>query len=726
VANISERKCRRALALCVVWIWVGCSEETARRPESLRDAGSREDSAAPSSPARVDAGKEDAVSVRTAALSRAQTCSEVERLVKREALEHMNASYDEWERSARLQAISVPDRCMSVTFKPRTIDRLRPRPPRVPSNMIAWSRPTDDRANAASASNNQVAGVDEADFIKNDDKYVYAAMNGAFRIIEAWPAETAHEIANVKLDGEPRKLFVAGDRALVYVARERGTTATVRASLNECTYGYDCDFRGDGTATTILLFDISERAAPKQLHRLDVSASLLAARRIGDAVHTVLVTPELVFPDVLYPSVGPTACPSGMTVAASFEATFTALEEQRAANEALIAETLVDELLPLIQEDGRDVDVSRYCDSVYGETLRTGSALTTLLSLSLSDAKPAAVTTIVSKPGAVYATPEALYLAINERTPKAFRTIIHKLDLQEDVERTAYAASGQVEGNVLNQFSLDEHKGYLRVATSFGKVPEQGVHSALSVLEQRADALELVGKVDDIAPREDIRSVRFDGDRGFIVTFKKTDPLYAFDLSDPARPVITGELKIPGFSTYMHMLDEKHLLTVGYDAEDSSGWAYFSGVLLQLFDVSDMTAPALAHKLVIGTRGSSSQALTDHLAFTLFGDKLALPMSVCEESDEQSSSPGHMTFGGLMVFDVSVEQGISERGRVAHPGANGIYDDTACSGSWTKARSTVKRSVFMDNYVYSISSDTLRVQAVESLGNDVTQVPLQD
>jgi len=89
-----------------------------------------------------------------------------------------------------------------------------------------------------------------------------------------------------------------------------------------------------------------------------------------------------------------------------------------------------------------------------------------------------------------------------------------------------YAASGQVEGNVLNQFSLDEHKGYLRVATSFGKVPDEGVHSALSVLEQSGADQALTGKVDEIAPHEDIRSVRFDGDRGFIVTFKKTDPLY--------------------------------------------------------------------------------------------------------------------------------------------------------------------------------------------------------
>lgn len=706
-----------------MWACVGCADETASAPVSVRATGSAEDRAAP---AERDGRRPDAsvVAARTSALSRVQSCDEVEALVKREALEHMNRSFDEWERSLRLQAISVPDRCVSATFAPRSIARLRPRAPRTPTNMLAWARPTEDTANAASFTNNQVAEVDEADFIKNDRKYVYAAMNGAFRIIEAWPAETAHEVANVKLDGEPRKLFVEGDRALVYVARPRSSSGTVTASLNECTYGYDCDFRGDGTASTILLFDISDRSAPKQLRRLDVSASLLAARRIGQAVHTVLVTPELAFPNVQYPSVSPSACPSGATVASTFDATLAALEAQRAANAELIAETVVDEVLPLIEEEGRDFIAAR-CDSVYGETLRTGSAVTTLLSISLSDAAAAAVTTIVSKPGAVYASPSALYLAVNERSSGSFKTTIHKLDIGEDIAGTAYAASGQVEGNVLNQFSLDEHEGHLRVATSFGKVPEEGVHSALSVLAQRGETLELTGKVDDIAPGEDIRSVRFDGDRGFLVTFKKTDPLYAFDLSDPASPVITGELKIPGFSTYMHMFDDKHLLTVGYDTEERDSTACFTGVLLQLFDVSDMAAPLLAHKLSIGTRGSSSQALSDHLAFTLFGDKLALPMSVCEASEEPGRTSGHMTFGGLMVFDVSVDQGISERGRVAHPGANGMYESSGCSGGWTKARSTVKRSVFMDDYVYSISSDTMHIQAIKSLGNDVTLVSLE-
>jgi uncharacterized secreted protein with C-terminal beta-propeller domain len=272
---------------------------------------------------------------------------------------------------------------------------------------------------------------------------------------------------------------------------------------------------------------------------------------------------------------------------------------------------------------------------------------------------------------------------------------------------------------------MDEHKNHLRVATSWGKVPSPDVHSTMSVLEQREDKLEVVGKVDKIAPSEDIRSVRFDGDHGYIVTFKKTDPLYAFDLADPKTPKITGELKIPGFSTYMHMLDDKHLLTIGYDAADQGDFAYFTGVLLQIFDVSDPANLKLAHKVSIGTRGTSSEALTNHLAFTLFQGKLAVPMTLCEGGDENGGFGSMMTFSGLMVFDVSVADGIEERGRVAHKNpTSDSYDNAGCSNWWSRASSVVQRSVFMDDFVYSVASDIVRVQNIDNLGSDVASVSL--
>jgi hypothetical protein len=662
----------------------------------------------------TDKAAPPSASVDLAELRRAESCPDVERMIKDRALDHMHQRFDEAARELR----QSDNACFRTRFFPRNAYESEldvADAGAVPEE----SEPSEQTADAVSTTNNQVSGVDEADFIKNDDKYMYAALNGAFRIIEAWPADKAHEIANVKLEGTPKKLFVRGDRALVYVSQPRAAgDKYLQQHRAECTYAYDCDFAGDGTATRMIVFDISDRTSPRELRRIDASGSLLAARRIDSAVHTVLVTPELLFPSVLYPALWRCSGDGDQNLSEALAA----LDKQRRDNVAVIEQATAEQLLPRVTEGEREYALNS-CDSVYGETIPTGGAFTTIVSLDMSEDSAPELATVISKPGAVYASKTALYVAVNQAEPD-YHSVIHKFDIGDDITRTAYVASGRVEGNVLSQFSLDEHNAHLRVATSFGKVPADSVHSALSVLAQQDGALTLTGKIDDIAPSEDIRSVRFDGDRGFIVTFKKTDPLYAFDLSDPAAPQITGELKIPGFSTYMHMLDDTHLLTIGYDAADQGDFAFFTGVLLQIFDVSDIRAPKLAHKAVIGTRGTSSEALTNHLAFTLFQNKLSVPMTICEGGSDQGGYGTDMTFSGLMVFDVSVEDGIRERRRVEHPSSNGAYDDDACSQWWTQAKSVVQRSVFMDDFVYSIASDVMRVQNLDALGSDLASVSL--
>lgn len=136
-------------------------------------------------------------------------------------------------------------------------------------------------------------------------------------------------------------------------------------------------------------------------------------------------------------------------------------------------------------------------------------------------------------------------------------TIIHKFSIDSGASTLYYALSGFANDRNLNHFSIDEYNGYLRIATTTGRDPDPQVHSSLSTLKQMDCQLVVAGFYDHIAPTEDIRSVRFDGDTVFIVTFEKTDPLFAFDLSDPEDAVFSGELKIPGFSTYMYIMDVK-------------------------------------------------------------------------------------------------------------------------------------------------------------------------
>jgi len=173
----------------------------------------------------------------------------------------------------------------------------------------------------------------------------------------------------------------------------------------------------------------------------------------------------------------------------------------------------------------------------------------------------------------------------------------------------------------------------------------------------------------------------------------------------------------------MHFMDSKHLLTIGYDADDQGSFAWFQGIMLQVFDVTDITDPKLTHKEVIGTRGTMSDAATNHLAFNFFKPKelLAIPMVVCEEG-----SGGYygeeMTFNGLMVYKVTVEDGFEYQGGVPHSLTQQSWG--TCSSWWTESDSKVKRSVFMDDYVYSVAVDHLKAAALDDLDYPVATVNL--
>jgi hypothetical protein len=566
------------------------------------------------------------------------------------------------------------------------------------------------KAELASGTNVQVAGVDEADIVKTDGRWVYLAANGALRILEAMNPEV---VSVTRLPGVVRELFVEGDRAVVY--------SSSRETRKRCTYGYDCMFAGDGSSTTVTVLDLGNRARPEVSRTIELSGSLIASRRVGTAVHTVVADGDAEEPAY---ATWPDDLPTCGTQESVVRAKFAALKRE---NEKKIRASV--RTLPTMKENGS-------ARSMCGGLLRTasadGKAFTTLVSFDLSGAEPAKVAMIQSRPGAVFASADALYLSVGRKKHHArgawysfYPSVdevseVHKFRIGGSPEATRYAGSGVVPGHVLNQFSMDEWSGYLRIATTSGKVPDPAVHSSVSVLtEAEGGNLVRVGAVTDIARGEDIRAVRFDEDRGYIVTFKKTDPLFVIDLHDAAAPRIVGELKIPGFSTYIHRIDEDHLLSIGFDADDKGSFAYFDGVILQLFDVSEPTKPRLLHKEKIGTRGSSSEAATNHLAFNYFAEtgKLAFPMTICEGGGDGRN--GQLSFSGLLVYDVRVDTGFRRLGGIDH-GLAGVD----CNTWWSNATSAVQRSLFLDDLVYSIASDRVKVQRLGDLGRDLASIAL--
>ncbi len=570
----------------------------------------------------------------------------------------------------------------------------------------------------SSGTNNQVAGVDEADLVKNRDGNLFVTNGNKLRIIDAWPAASMHVVSETAIEGEARKLFLVGDRAVVYSALGVNGTGDPRLGelpLGECTYGYTCAFTGDGRATKITVLDISNLAAPRVERTIRLSGSLIAARLIDGTVHSVVSDART--------SHGMPVRPADL--GNSPLAITMAYGKLLAENRKNLMVGDASRFVPSAEDSVQGQLAS--CESFYRDDATSGLAVTSVLSLEPSGT--ASFSSILSRPGAVYASASSLYMAVpSERVygePWFFDaedqsevTTVHRFGLQARPALAEYRGSGLVTGRVLNQLAMDEHDGVLRIATTTGHAPSPTAHSTMTTLAVRDDGLERLGIVDDIAPSEDIRAVRFAGRRGYVVTFKKTDPLYVFDLDPPQAPRILSELKIPGFSTYLHPLDDDHLLSVGYDADDQGSFAFFSGVLLQIFDVSDPTRPVLRHRERIGTRGSSSEALTNHLAFTYFAPKqaLALPMTLCQSGGVGQA--GTMSFSGLMVFHAAAADGFAETGRVPHPPG----EDINCYNWWTDARSQVRRTVFMDDYVYSISGSLVKANALGNLAAEVAQV----
>jgi len=230
-------------------------------------------------------------------------------------------------------------------------------------------------------------------------------------------------------------------------------------------------------------------------------------------------------------------------------------------------------------------------------------------------------------------------------------------------------ATGTVRGKFLNQFAASEHDGCLRLV-----VGNRSRGSSVIVLEQDGEQLTEIGRLDGLAPGEHLYSVRFTDTRAFFVTFVKVDPLFVVDLSDHTSPTLLGELKVPGFSDHIEILDENHLLTVGCDATNPGGrgWTLFGGLQVSIFDVSDPTQPRLRHRYTFPGGRNTSTAVTGHQATRGDGDHLALgffpELGIMTMPTEQGGGwwSRHAKEQQLDVLSIDVETGISHRGVIDH------------------------------------------------------------
>jgi uncharacterized secreted protein with C-terminal beta-propeller domain len=460
-------------------------------------------------------------------------------------------------------------------------------------------------------------------------------------------------------------------------------------------------FRGPDPLTVVTTVDLADPAAPRVVETRTFEGDYVSARMTGTLARVVLRSS---------PSFGQ---PEPGVSEGELQTWF----------EDAVAEAPLEAWLPS-DDTGQVVG----CDAVARPEEPAGVGLTTVVTIDVAGSlEPVDATAVVADAETVYASAERLYVATtdwgsaccawSERMPmpidgdgdvasdasaapppEPVTTDLHAFDTTGAT--TPYLGSGRVEGHLLNSFSLSEHEGILRVATTIdspdGSAPSE---SAVVTLAEEDGTLVERGRLAGLGTTEQIYAVRYQGDVGYVVTFRQTDPLYTIDLSDPAAPTLLGELKIPGFSAYLHPAEEGRLIGVGQDATPEGR---VQGSQVSTFDVTDLTAPAEEDRLSF--TGAHSVVEQEHRAFLWWApDRVAVvPMEVFTLADVEGAG-----FTGAVAVDVAGDGSLSERGRVSHQGHVGV-----------EQYASISRSLVVGDTLYTLSEAGVLASDLTTLADE--------
>ncbi|MFP2900855.1 beta-propeller domain-containing protein [Corallococcus sp. 4LFB] len=598
----------------------------------------------------------------------------------------------------------------------------------------------------STGTNNQVEGVHESDFVQNDGTRIFVLSGNRLYAHRSWPAEQLTLASTLEVEGWPREMLLDEHQRLVIISQVAQSLPGVPAKTNGgvgggmapiadiACFGFGCGYY-NADSTKVTTVDVSDVAHPTVVDQLYLPGVFNQARRVDSNVRLVLSDafrwPEDVkfwvdYSEDLY---------------RDEDKLTQAIDALIKRNEKRIRANTLDQWLPA----GRHVDAAGVttalptsCGDFYRSNAPSALGFVTVASLDL-DARTAAPgrTSLVAEPGTVYASKQSLYLAHPHYWwwplpgQKDF-TYLHKFDLSQP-GRAVYAGSGTVEGTPVDPFALDEHEGVLRMATTVTtRLPEPEhedwwwgrttTASRVTTLGVKDGRLAELGRSEDLAEGERIFSARFVGNRGYVVTFLQVDPLFTFDLSDPAHPRKVGELKVPGFSTYMHPVGDHHLLTLGIHREPNGGCCGTSTLKLSLFDVGDLAHPTEVSTQLVGEAYGWSEALYEHKAFNYFAAKGLVAIPFTDYSGSYSSSEdywqGFRT--ELRVFRVDLAAGLSPVGAVP---MSDLFKSTGMPQWSYYYVPDVRRSVMADDYVYAISDAGVRVSKVDSLQTPLVTVP---
>jgi uncharacterized secreted protein with C-terminal beta-propeller domain len=522
-----------------------------------------------------------------------------------------------------------------------------------------------------STTNIQVAGVDEADTVKTDGAYIYIIANNSAYILDANP-QNAQVLAKIAFNDtylagmflcqDSNKLVIFGSQYNIYIY-EGGDSY-----IGPSRYGHVVDVE-----TFMYVFDISNKASPILARNFTMSGSYFNSRMIGNYVYAVVSQPAYVVDDAV--------------------------------------------ILPQVYSENKTTTIAA-TSVYYTDMVDNYFGFTTFIGLNIADdaQEPTNMTLMTGGASNMYVSLSDIYVtyAASDGGTSIYRIHINEATL-------TFEAQGKVPGNVLNQYSMDEFNGYFRLATnSYDYNSDFGVSAQQNNVYVLDMNLTTVGELENLATGENLHSARFMGDKCYLVTFKKTDPLFAIDLSEPTSPKVLGSLKIPGYSDYLHPYDENTLIGVGKETVEASegDFAWYQGVKLSLFDVSDVTDPKQLSKYVIGDRGTDSPVLSDPKAFLFDKSRnlLVIPVDLAE-IDKTAVAPGPSAYGtfvwqGVYVFRLTLNDGFVLKGTVTQMEKNASLQNG--DYYWMNSDYWISRALYIGNTLYTVSNARVQLNNLDN------------
>lgn len=510
---------------------------------------------------------------------------------------------------------------------------------------------------SSSKTNTQVENVDEADIVKVESNYIYYIAEDKIVIINAEKPENAEKVSEINYEEEgfyPNELYVKNNKLVVIGAYYDAVSETYK-TIDEA---YDRIYIRDNK-TEIIIYDIAEKTNPKQIRKIEMDGNYISSRMINENLY--LATTQNIY---------------GYGIARNQMKDLNENDYKPKYKDTIISD----------EEKCINYDKIYYFDEIEDMNYLI------LAGMNIENNEEVDVQTFLGGGSDIYASEKNLYIGKNTiKYDKLYRetesiTQILKFELSNG--KIKYKAEAKVKGYINNQFSMDENNGYFRIATT-SNIEEDKKYTTINNMYVLNENMEEVGKIEGLAKGEEIYSVRYVGNKGYMVTFKQVDPLFVIDLTNPQNPQVLGQLKIPGYSTYLHPYDDTHIIGFGYNTEQKETSVITNGLKMAMFDITDVSNPKELFKINIGKNNTSSRLTYNHKALLYSKEKniIGFPLTTYEYGNMESKA---------VVYNIDLEKGFSIKGEIQ---TKNNSDD------WEKS---AERIIYVNNTYYVLSNKLIK------------------